>query len=180
MGAAVPFQPRGEVAEWRIVYGVLRQADYGDVVRYERLHAALGRDLRRNRSPLQRAVAELEERDHKTVEAVRGEGYRIVEPREHVRLVQGRARRARRQTTRGLEVAQAADRSRLTQPERERLDGLAERLARVEQAMTAIVRRQRVQAERLRQLELQVESDDTADKLAALTEKLTRRGLLDE
>lgn len=130
-----PFKAKGDVPKWQMVYNVLALAKPGDIITYDDLDAALEEDFRSNRHPLGRAVKELLEHDSRTVEVVRGEGYRIVEAREHERLARGRQKRARRQLSAGLRTARGTDRSSLTVDELMRLDRLEANIADQMEAM---------------------------------------------
>lgn len=112
------FHPKGDVPEWRIIYDrLLTNADFGDLISYAALSHALGREFRRNRTPLYRARTELGSLRHRWLEAVPGRGYRVIEAREHLMVAAGHKRRARRQLTLMKRVADVTDLSRLTADE---------------------------------------------------------------
>jgi hypothetical protein len=91
-----PFEPAGDKARWRVLYDVLTKHGVGDVVTYDVMGEALNLDPEKERHTIQmairRAAREYEREDHRALEPVPNEGYRVVEPAEHMRL----ARRPRR------------------------------------------------------------------------------------
>jgi hypothetical protein len=100
-----PFTPRGDSARWRIIYNLLKPLDIGDVLTYEEMGKALDLDPRRERVTIQlamrRAAQELEEVEKRAVDVVTNEGYRVVEPKEHLMLARRHQKRANRQLSRG-------------------------------------------------------------------------------
>lgn len=100
-----PFKPVGDVARWRILYGLLVDTPVGALLTYEAMADALGLDPVRQRaaisSAMRRAAEEHEEKDKRAVEAVRDEGYRVVDVEDHLRLAHIHGRRAGTQ----LEIA---------------------------------------------------------------------------
>jgi hypothetical protein len=93
-----PFQPLGTEARWRTLYGLLQQKGIGDVLTYEEMADALEMDPVSDRQALQvtfrRAAIQYEEDDRRAVDAVRGVGYRIVEPSEHLKLAKRHGKKA--------------------------------------------------------------------------------------
>jgi hypothetical protein len=100
-----PFEPAGELARWRVLYGLLRAAEVGDVVTYEEMAYALGlvpvEDRAKVQLAMRRAVRELETEDQRTTEVVANKGYRIVEPERHLDLARQHQRKAGRSLQRG-------------------------------------------------------------------------------
>ena len=112
------FQPKGEKAEWLMVFDeLLKDADFGTIVTYEELDELLERRFVDNRAPLYRARAELGDTRKRWLEAVPGVGYRVIEANEHVRIARQHKRKAQRQMTTMVKVAQVTDLSRLTPTE---------------------------------------------------------------
>jgi hypothetical protein len=99
----VPFQPKGEVPEWRLIYDELVKLDVGDEITYERCARILGRSFgpHDNRGPLYRAEKELLVAEQRALEPVRGHGKRVVPAVEQRRLARNRQRFALRQVRRG-------------------------------------------------------------------------------
>jgi hypothetical protein len=95
-----PFEPVGETARWRIVYGLLQPLATGATLTYEQIGEALGLLADDDRHTIQMAVrragVESERVDLRALEAVPNVGYRIVEPEEHGRLAQRQQRRSSR------------------------------------------------------------------------------------
>lgn len=100
-----PFQPKGELPRWAIVYKVLSETKTGEIAPYESLANALGVDPDIDRHAVQMAVRraskELEERDRRAVEVVPNRGYRIVESVEHLRLARRHQSKAVKSLGRG-------------------------------------------------------------------------------
>lgn len=159
--------------EWKAVYDYLRNLRPGDVVTYEKYEELLGRDLRDNRYPHNRAVKELEEVDKRTMEAVRSLGYRVIEAGEHVRLARTHERRGHRQIRKGIRKVVCADPALMTDEQRRINIETQIRLSRLEESHRALSRR-------VRQVESAQETVavEVSAKLAALEAKLAERGLL--
>lgn len=100
------FAPVGDRARWRILYDILKALNVGDVFTYERMAGVLDLHPQTDRHTLQmsiqRAGKELEVEDKRAIEAVRGVGYRVVEPEHHLVLARQHSRRAGRSLQRGL------------------------------------------------------------------------------
>lgn len=107
-GVRPTFAPVGEKARWRIVYDLLQRKDYDQVLTFEAMAEALNLSAhgQAHRSliiqAVQRAGRELSVRNSRSIENVRGVGYRVVEPEEHVRL----AGKGQQKAHRTLKVAQ--------------------------------------------------------------------------
>ncbi|TXH18717.1 MAG: hypothetical protein E6R06_26115 [Mycobacterium sp.] len=100
-----PFEPAGDIARWRTLYGLLTERTIGDVLTYEDMADALSLDPTEDRHTIQvamrRASKELESENKHAVEAVTNVGYRIVEPEEHLRLARQQQRKSSRALVRG-------------------------------------------------------------------------------
>jgi len=100
-----PFDPIGEQARWKTVYELLRDAPVDTIVTYGEMAEALNLDPVKDRHTVQmamrRAAQELERENKRTVDVVRNEGYRIVEPREHLALARRHQKKAGRSLSRG-------------------------------------------------------------------------------
>lgn len=95
------FTPVGDIALWRLLYTELENTPVGGIVTYERLAQVLNLHPRNDRDKINKAMIRakremLTERNH-AVEAVKNEGYRIVQPIEHLRLAQAHQQRATKQ-----------------------------------------------------------------------------------
>lgn len=110
-----PFQPKGDLPEWRLIYDrLLEHADFGDVITYAELDEVLGREFEDNRSPLYKAREHLGALRSRWIEPVPRIGYRVIEAREHIHVAQQRKKRARRQFRAMVRVAEFTDLSRLS------------------------------------------------------------------
>jgi len=100
-----PFEALGDQPRWAIAYEVLKRHDVGDVVAYKELGRALGLDPNSQRHAIQmairRAAREFETSDLRALEAVPNQGYRIVQPAEHLRLARQHQAKASKSLTRG-------------------------------------------------------------------------------
>ncbi len=105
------FRPLGERARWRVIYDLFRAAEIGDTVTYADMAGPLNLDPEEDRHTIQmaarRAGLELERIEQRSADAVKGKGYRIVQPEELLGLGQRRNRRAGRQIRRGATIAEA-------------------------------------------------------------------------
>lgn len=121
-----PFQPKGDLPEWRLIYDrLLEHADFGDVITYTQLDEVLGREFEENRSPLYKAREHLGEMRRRWIEPVPRVGYRVIEAREHLLAAQQRKRRARRQLRAMVKIAEVTDLARLTPAELASFDSQA-------------------------------------------------------
>ena len=118
-----PFEPKGDVPEWRLIYDkLMSRAEYGETITYEQLDDVLGRPFMKNRTPIYRATKQLEMERNRHLVAVPNIGYRVIEAREHIAVATSRRARAGRQIRRGVEVLQATEISRLTPAELDAYD----------------------------------------------------------
>lgn len=124
--SAPAFQPLGEKSEWRLIFdSVLTDLQPGALVTYAHLDAALGRPFRDNRHPLYRAMREFGEARHRWLEAIPGQGYRVIEASEHVLVARRHKRKGQRQIGTALKVIGATAVGELTQDQRSTFDQLA-------------------------------------------------------
>ena len=170
------FTPKGDVAEWRMLYDRIRSLDIGGILTYEDMDEILGRDFKEDRGPIYRCAKELEDNDHRTLAAVRNVGYRIVEPREHAQLATHHHRKSRRQLGKAVGKAASADRSKLTADERQRIDGLEMSLRRHADMIRRLDERTAKQADELKALRREKDGDvaslsERVDRLASLLER---------
>lgn len=109
------FKPAGEKARWRFIYEMFQQAQYGDLLNYWQLGAALGLDPRSDKDKhviqmaVRRATIQLERVEGRTAKSVRGQGYQIAKPGEHLGIGRSRNKRAGRQLDRGENVTNGVD-----------------------------------------------------------------------
>lgn len=174
------FEPLGEQAEWKIVYAKLRTLGVDQVISYETLTDLLGRRFEDDRNPIYRATRELEETDHKTVENVRGRGYRVIHPSEHEKLAKGHVRKSHRQLKKAGGKVASADRSALTPEERRRLDALEANIKATHGAVLALNRKVSDHDEALEKIRADAKKDrrSTREDVAEVSEKVDRLAAL--
>lgn len=98
-------------------YEILETAERGEVITYNRLSKACGRDIRKFRSGLDSARDRLLEIGI-VFQTVRGVGLRRMEPAEHVRDAQATVIGVRRKAQKGLKRAAAAQVDEMTSAQR--------------------------------------------------------------
>lgn len=100
-----PFEALGDRPRWVEMYDVLRRHDVGDLVSYKELGRAIGLDPDDDRHAIQmairRAAREFSRADLRALEAVPNQGYRIVQPAEHIRLARSQQAKSSRALERG-------------------------------------------------------------------------------
>ena len=165
------FKPKGEVAEWEMLYDFLTTKEKGTVIKYAQLSAVLGRDLLEARSPLYRAMQELEMKDSRSLINVPGVGYRITIAQEHEGLARKHHKKSRRQIAKSLMKIESADKSQLTREERQRFENIeislkqqADMIKRLDKRVAVVEQKQKTH-------------DGTAAKLDKLMAALERHGI---
>jgi hypothetical protein len=100
-----PFTSIGEQARWKVLYALLTTRNLDDVLTYKEMGEALDVDADTDRRTIQlafrRAAREYENVNNRATEAIPNEGYRIVEPAEHLRLANKHQRKSHRELVRG-------------------------------------------------------------------------------
>lgn len=169
-----PFEVRGDLPEWKMIYDRLKTLKIDEMVTYEDLYLVLGRVFQEDRSPLYRAVKELEHHDSRTLVNVRGQGYRVAHPSEHEGLAKGHVRKSHRQLTKARSRADSADRSGLDPETRKRLEALSVHLGAVHRMVVKLNRKTSEQDEALMKVRRQVQRDrrESQEDLAALSDRL--------
>lgn len=170
-----PFQTKGDRPEWQIVYDHLRTLNVGDTVTYATLDRLLDRDFIPDRSPIYRAMKQLEENDKRTLDNVPNVGYRVVAPNEHEFLARRHHQRSKRQMKKALRKAKSADRNKMTADERTRIDAIELNVSRQADQIRYLSIRQ-TKTERA----LRVTTADqaaTAAQVEKLTAALQRHGI---
>jgi hypothetical protein len=162
------FKPIGERARWRVIYELMRAADTGVTITYEDMATPLGLDPVKDRHALQMAARkadlELQKVDKRAATAVRGTGYRIVQPDEILGLGERRNRKAGRQVVLGSLVSQAVDLNAVEPATRKALETLARGFA--------------VQAEINRRVQhKQEKQDELINMLMTRVDRLERRDI---
>lgn len=120
---------------WRKLYEYLQNMPYGSLITYKELEDILESSPYENRCSIYRASKELERTAKRTLRNVRGQGYRVAEPKEHEGLALDQHRYARRRMGKAQRIISATERSMLTPEERARLSDLEARTGRIAQAL---------------------------------------------
>lgn len=120
MTEAIAFTPANGIESRKtIVLRHLSAADYGELVPYELLIDALdGVSLETVQRAVGSAKMTLEHDYRKSAMAVARQGYRIIQPGEHMAAAVGHQVKSRRALQRALSVVENVDMSRLTEGER--------------------------------------------------------------
>lgn len=142
------FVAQDGMAQWRRILSEVIELQPGEVVTHERLRDACGDWYFPGHVALQRAAQELRVNHQRSLVSVRGVGYRVIHPHEHIATSERAVRRSRRAMRRAHEEIASADRSQLTVTERRVADGRELALARMmsevqrETRLAAIARRE--------------------------------------
>ena len=173
------FRPKGDQPEWRLIYDEFRKHGPGDVVTYQRLTDILGRGFLANRSPLQRAVKELETADHRTLVCERGTGYRVAAATEHEELAHAHRQRSRRQLGKAVSKARSANRAELSPDQVRRLDDLEGHLSQHAGMLARLAARDKRRAEEIRNLRRNTTSEiaGISSQVDQLADALRRHGI---
>lgn len=169
------FQPIGDRARWRICYDVLKQHDIGDIIRYETVQRALddGAGIEEVQQSVRRASLEFLEADHRALDNVPGEGYRVVHAEEHLELARRDQRRSHKALARGHSLVVHADMNLIDDPLIRQSFG---RVAQAFQLQMEFNRRMDVRQEELEAAItlVHVQSEKTAEEVAELKARLAR------
>lgn len=172
--------------QWAPLVALFTEGKIGQTFTYQQLNDAVNSlfgpderalhiDLRENRSALYSAKVRLEENHKRTIVNVPTVGYRIAEAVEHHGLGLKHQKKAKRSVRRGKRVVQAADRSRLSALESQRMDELAAQLGRHETMLAN--HGNRITALESAQNTTAIEQRRQANELARLKAGLRARGL---
>lgn len=168
------FSPKGDKAQWRLVYDRLVSLNIGEILTYDEICSLLGKDhIDQCRGAVARAHQELLRKKLRAIAPVTNVGYRIVNPTEHEGIARGHHRKSRRSMGRGVELVAFADRSGMTDAERTHFD-------RVETVLTR-------QADMIRRIDLRTAEDESVligqrrkapvEKVDRVVEALRRHGI---
>lgn len=163
-----PFEKKGEIPAWEVLYNAFHNRDYNARITKSEIQELL-KDYKEWRTPIYLFVRKLEERDHKTLRTVRGEGYLIARPNEHTDLGAKRVLRARRQTAKGRRTLGATNISLLTPTERSELANMESKVNRIMKAIN-----KRTEEAEVRAKEKAKENDDIREHLSDIEAKLAR------
>ncbi len=184
MPNATLFKPKAELPQWKMVYDELQMLNVGETIEYEALAAAVGFDVRSNRSPIYKAQRVLETEQHRTIANVLGVGYRVVEALEHETLARKHHKRSKKQLSKATARIRSADRSKLSAEDRKRFDAIELNLSRQSEMIRRLDNRVQqvesaVKESRAQQAELRAQQDEhrsaVEDRLARLEQELTAR-----
>jgi hypothetical protein len=171
-----PFQPRGEKAQWRIIYDLLDRLDVGDILGYDQITEALEVDhINQVRGAVLRAARVWGQDRHRALTPVHKVGYRIVAGAETEILIRRQHRRTRRSAGRTRDLARDTDRSLLTPADRAKWDRMEIELSRQADMVARI-------DTRTAKVEQAIEVDRAArrateEKVARMEEALRRHGI---
>lgn len=160
--------------QWRLVYDAVRTMPVDGVITYDELDEILARPSREDRSPITKAIQELEANDQRTMTNVRGRGYRIARADEHLGLAKRSHRSARRALSKAASKVRSADRSGLDQNMRNRLDAAEVNLAAQAALWTRLDAKVETQDRKIQELarRAEVEKDRRDDEMAVVQRRL--------
>jgi hypothetical protein len=142
-----PFEPIGEQARWRTLVDLFAKVDRGAVVTFEDLAEELGLDSVQDRRAIQAAVNQAQKtlsREHdRSLTSVRGVGYRVALPDEHVDLAGRQQRKGRRALQRAQVHVDHVDLSALSDEGRQIVYAAARALAWQQQQIKRLDLRQK-------------------------------------
>ena len=167
------FQPRGVKSERQSVVDYVAKANYGDLVHYDDLCSLLGgKDRQAMQSVVNQAKPSLERAHQIALIPVRGSGYRIAHPAEHLGLAKQHQRKSRRSLGRSHSKVQNVDLSKLTPGEKAAVTLAAASLS----AQMDYMRRNDIRVGRLEAAaqEVAVKSEKSAEDISALQARLAR------
>lgn len=157
----MPFEPKGEIAQWRIVYRLFQEAAVGDELTYERLGDELNLDPNSERHRIQvaarRASKQLLEVDDRAVEVVTDVGYRVVSAIRQIPMAGRQVERAGRALDRGKSLTTHIRMDELTEQERHIVHTMALGFAQVAEWARQIGRRVEDHEGRLSDIEAELE-----------------------
>lgn len=158
--------------KWSFIYAELKKLTVNDVMTNEQIESLTGLSIDAARGYFYRAVREFEVQQQRTVESIRGVGYRVVAANEHERLVRKDILTMRRKGRRAYSKTINVRRADLTQDERQRLEGQSLKLKQLEEMHQRLATRQarfeQVQKDNHREMK------ETSAAIAERVEKLER------
>lgn len=115
------FEPLGDRSRREILTDFFGGVEYGATVEYDRLAGMLGLDPGDRttvRAAINQSKKSIEKAHKRVLRAVRGVGYRVVDPSQHVEVAQEHHRRSVRSIKRGRSAVENVDLARLTEDQR--------------------------------------------------------------
>lgn len=167
------FEVKGDRAQWRVLYERIAGMQIGEVVKDSDLFALLPDAPEGSvRSAFRRAVREAEDELSRTFDRVRLVGYKMVDAIEHERIARQHHKRSRRQLRTAERKVHSADRSRLTQEDRQRFDRIEMNLARQREMLSRL--EAKVQRETR---ERKTDTANLSERVDRITKLLERHGI---
>lgn len=159
-GVLMPFAPKGEIAQWRIIYQLFKAAPTGEAVSYETLAQAIDVDPERERHRVQaaarRAGPQLLATDDRAIEVIPDVGYRVVDAVRQVSLAGQQVERAGRSLDRGRDLTTHIRMDELSENERAIAQTMALGFAQVAEWARQIGRRFADHEDRLSDVEAEL------------------------
>jgi hypothetical protein len=157
----MPFEPKGEIAQWRAAYRLFHDGDVDDTVTYEQLAELLELDPVRDRHRIQaagrRAAKHLLETDSRAVEVVPDVGYRIVPAVRQIPMAGQQIERSGRALDRGKALTTNIRFDELSEAERTIAQAMAHGFSQVAEWARQIGRRMENYEGRLSDVEAELE-----------------------
>lgn len=176
------FDMKGDRPQWQVVYEALAAMDIGDVVKDADL-AELLPDAPEGsiRSAFFRAVKQMEDDHKRTFSRVRLVGYKMAHARENEGLARAQHKSAKRRLKAAHRKAHTADRSLLTQEERQRIDAMELNLASQRDMISRLSTRVEKLDASLKQVRRDQKTDTAqlAERVDRLADLLQRHGIED-
>jgi len=160
------------LAKWENVYQLIENLSVDSVITYDSICAVLDyHEINDCRQYVFRAIRELESEQQRTMENVRGVGYRVVAANEHERLVRRDVRSIKRKTRKAVSKAINVRRDELTGDERRRIDDLQLKLAQTQEMVRRLDARK---ADKVELKAVNAQTNERIDKLEARLAELTK------
>jgi hypothetical protein len=173
-----PFEPIGELARWRVLVDEFRNVARGTTLTYDELGESLDLDPVKDRRAIQAAVGQASKalsRDHeRSLVAVRGVGYRVALPDEHIDLAGRQQRKSRNAIVRARRHVDHVDLSGMDEITRSAFHAAARVLAYQEGQIRRLDLRQKDLESAVESVTTKVERipEDTAARLAELERQI--------
>lgn len=164
-----PFEPKGPVAKWELIYEHLADLAVGQTVTYEDLTAWVGHDIREDRSPYYQARKKLIEQKHRTLVNVQGIGYRVVDATQHGEIARHHTQKANRQVSKARHVLSNTDYNGLPPEVAQRFQAQEQKLGNLQTLTRSLARRQ----DKL-ETTLKAVRRESKENVAELNERLAR------
>lgn len=157
----MPFEPKGEIAQWRIIYRLFQETEVDTTLDYHLLGDALDLDPTKDRHRIQaaarRAAKQLLEVDDRAVEVVPDIGYRLVTAGRQIPMAGQQVQRAGRALDKGKAFTTHIRMEDLSEHERQIAQTMALGFAQVAEWARQIGRRMEDHEGRLSDIEAELE-----------------------